>query len=69
MLVFILVYGLILVGVIDAFLMWRRHAKQLVAKFGEEPPRGSALYAVMRAFQLRRSRMPRAQVARGARPR
>ena len=69
MLVFLLVYGLILVGVVDAFFMWRRMRKQLVAKFGEEPPRGSAWYAVTRAFQMRRSRMPRAQVARGARPR
>ena len=41
MLVFILVYGLILAGVIDAFLMWRRLRARLVAKFGEEPPRGA----------------------------
>jgi len=69
LLVFILVYGLILVGVLDAWLMWRRIRKQLVARFGEEPPRGSAWYAATRAFQMRRSRMPRAQVARGAAPR
>ena len=69
LLVFILVYGLILVGVVDAWLMWRRIRKQLVARFGEEPPRGAAWYAVTRAFQMRRSRMPRPQVARGAAPR
>ena len=69
LLVFILVYGLILVGVVDAWLMWRRIRKQVVARFGEEPPRGAAWYAVTRAFQMRRSRMPRAQVARGAAPR
>ncbi len=69
LLVFILVYGLIVVGVLDAWLMWRRIRKQIVARFGEEPPRGSAWYAATRAFQMRRSRMPRAQVARGAAPR
>jgi hypothetical protein len=69
LLVFILVYGLIAVGVVDAFFMWRRVRKQLVATFGEEPPRGAAWYAVTRAFQLRRSRLPRPQVARGAKPR
>lgn len=65
LLVFGLVYGLVIVGVVDAFLMWRRTKRQITAKFGEEPPRGSAMYAVMRAFQMRRSRLPRAQVARG----
>lgn len=65
--VFILVYTLIGVGVIDAFLMWRRIRKHIMAKFGEVP-RGSTMYAVMRAFQMRRSRMPRPQVARGAKP-
>jgi hypothetical protein len=65
-LVFILVYGLVLVGVADAFLMWRRTKAKIVAKFGQAPPRGSAMYAVMRAFQMRRSRLPRPQIARGA---
>jgi len=66
LLVFILVYGLVLVGVVDAFLMWRRTKAKVLAKFGEAPPRGSAMYAVMRAFQMRRSRLPRPQIARGA---
>jgi hypothetical protein len=68
LLVFIMVYGLVVIGVLDAFLMWRRTKAKIVAKFGEAPPRGSAMYAVMRAFQMRRSRLPRAQVARGAKP-
>ena len=62
---FSLVYGLVVVGVFDAFLMWRRTKAKVIAKFGEAPPRGSAMYAVMRAFQMRRSRLPRPQVARG----
>jgi hypothetical protein len=65
-LVFALVYGLILVGILDATLMWRRIKKSVQTKFGEAPPKGSAMYAVMRAFQMRRSRLPRPQVARGA---
>ena len=66
LLVFVLVYGLVAVGVLDAFLMWRRTKASIVAKFGEVPPRGSAMYAVMRAFQMRRSRLPRPQISRGA---
>ncbi len=63
------VYGLILVAAIDSFLMWRRLKKRLVAKFGEgEVGRGLAMYAVMRGFQIRRSRMPRPMVQRGQSP-
>jgi len=68
LLVFALVYGLILVGAVDAFIMWRHIKAKIVAKFGKAPPRGSALYAVTRAFQMRRSRLPRPQVDR-TRPR
>jgi len=65
--VFGLVYGLVIAGVLDAFLMWRRTKAKIVAKFGQAPPGGSAMYAVNRAFQMRRSRLPRPQVER-ARP-
>jgi len=60
-----LVYGLVVAGALDVFVMWRRTKAQIDAKFGQAPPRGSAMYAVMRAFQMRRSRLPRPQVARG----
>ena len=63
--VFLLVYGLVAAGVLDAFLMWRRIKAQIIARFSEVPPRGSAMYAVLRAFQMRRSRLPRPQVSRG----
>ncbi|WP_270889083.1 DUF3043 domain-containing protein [Pedococcus sp. 5OH_020] len=63
------VYVLILVAAVDAFLMWRRLKKRLAAKFGEaKVERGLAMYAVMRGFQIRRSRMPRPQVKRGQLP-
>lgn len=67
MAVFVLVYGLILVAVIDAVLMWLRTKKRVVDKFGEAG-KGDAWYAVMRAFQMRRTRMPKPAVARGERP-
>lgn len=67
--VFVLVYGLLLVAVGDAFLMWRRLKKSLAAKFGADGvPKGAVMYAVMRAFQMRRSRMPRPLVKRGEYP-
>jgi hypothetical protein len=65
-LVFTLVYALVVIGVLDSFMMWRRTKARVVAKFGQAPPRGSAMYAVMRAFQMRRSRLPRPQVQRVA---
>jgi hypothetical protein len=63
------VYALLLVAIVDGFLMWRRLKKRLVAKFGAgQTVRGLAMYAAMRSFQLRRSRMPRPQVKRGQYP-
>ncbi|MFW5474780.1 DUF3043 domain-containing protein [Knoellia sp. CPCC 206450] len=69
LIVFVLVYGLILAAVVDTFLMWRRVKKKLVEKFGEDAvQRGDGFYAAMRAFQMRRTRMPRPAVARGSYP-
>ncbi|OLT54080.1 DUF3043 domain-containing protein [Cellulosimicrobium sp. CUA-896] len=51
-------YAIVLLTVVDAFVMWRRLRKRIVAKFGEVP-RGTVMYAVMRAFQLRRARLPK----------
>jgi hypothetical protein len=63
------VYALLLVAIVDGFLMWRRLKKRLLAKFGAaQTVRGLAMYAAMRSFQLRRSRMPRPQVNRGQYP-
>ena len=40
--------------------MWRALKKRLVAKFGSSRSRaGSLMYAVLRAFQIRPSRMPK----------
>ncbi|KQS97045.1 DUF3043 domain-containing protein [Cellulomonas sp. Leaf395] len=62
-------YVYIIAAVIDVWLMWRGLKKRLVAKFGiDQIPRGAAMYAVLRAFQIRPSRMPKAQVKHGQRP-
>lgn len=67
--VFALVYGLITAAAIDTFLMWRRVKKKIVATHGEAAVgRGDGFYAAMRAFQMRRTRMPRPIVARGNYP-
>ena len=67
LLVFVLVYGLILVAIGDALLMWRRTRRKMDDKFGGAV-KGDAWYAIMRAFQMRRTRMPKPQVARGQHP-
>ncbi|HRW19048.1 MAG TPA: DUF3043 domain-containing protein [Dermatophilaceae bacterium] len=67
--VFVIVYGLLGAAIFDAWLMWRRIKARLVAKFGaDQIPSGSMMYAVMRAFQVRRTRLPRPQVKRGEHP-
>ena len=63
------VYGLLLAAAVDSWFMWRGLKKKLVAKFGaDKVGRGLAMYAVMRGFQIRRSRMPRALAKRGEYP-
>lgn len=65
--IFFSVYGLLGAAVIDNWLFWRRTKSKVLAKFGEVP-RGSAIYAALRAFQMRRLRMPKPMVTRGQHP-
>jgi hypothetical protein len=67
LLVFVLVYGLILVAIGDALLMWRRTRRKVEERFGSAQ-KGDSWYAIMRAFQMRRTRMPKPRVARGEHP-
>lgn len=62
----ILIWLIILAGVIDSVLLWQRIKKRIQERFGEEPPKGSTSYAMMRSFQMRITRMPKPQVKRGA---
>lgn len=60
-------YLIIIVAVVDAWLATRRIKKRILARYGEVP-KGTLMYGAMRAFQLRRTRMPRPQVKRGEYP-
>lgn len=62
---FVGAYGLILFGVLDTVLLWMRVKKRATAAFGEEPPKGSKSYVILRAFQMRGSRVPRPKIKRG----
>lgn len=60
-------YLYVVAAIIDGAVLWFRLKRRIVAKFGAVP-RGTLMYAVMRAFQLRRSRLPKPQVKRRAYP-
>lgn len=67
--IFVLVYAMVIGSSLDAFLLTRRLKRQVGARFGPDAyVRGTTMYAVFRAFQLRRSRIPRPAVKRGERP-
>ena len=54
---------------IDAWFLWRSTKKRLKAKFGDNVQlKGAPFYTVIRALQIRRSRLPKPQVKRGQYP-
>lgn len=60
----------VIVSVADGYVLSRKLKKALNAKFGpENVPAGSVRYGVLRAFQIRRTRLPKPMVARGQYPR
>jgi hypothetical protein len=64
-----LLYALVIAVIIDAYLLRRRVQRMVVEKFGDRPGvAGAGGYAMMRALQMRRTRLPRAQVKRGEFP-
>jgi hypothetical protein len=64
----IVLYGLVIVVAVDTWLLRRRVQRLVTAKFGAEKAHGAGGYAMMRALQLRRSRLPRPLVQRGEFP-
>lgn len=63
----VLLYVLVFASLIDAYIASRGIKKRVLARFGEVP-KGTVSYAMMRAFQIRPSRLPKPQVKRGDRP-
>ncbi len=62
---FLLMLALIFSIVIDSFLLSRAIKQQVSARFPNESTHGLAMYAVMRAIQIRRLRIPPPRVKRG----
>lgn len=61
-------YAVVLIAIVDAFVLSRILKKRLAERFGDAVPRGTVMYGIMRAFQIRRARLPRPQVKRGQHP-
>ena len=62
----VVMYVFIGVVILDIVLMWRGFRKLLARKMPNGNPKGLLMYGAMRATQIRRFRMPPAQVERGA---
>jgi hypothetical protein len=58
-------YAFVLGSIVDSVLMTRGIRKQVAQRYPNESTKGLGLYAVMRAMQFRRLRMPGPRVARG----
>ena len=64
----ILIWALVVAVAADSFLLRRRLNRLATQKFGAEKASGVGTYGMLRALQLRRTRMPRPQVTRGQYP-
>ncbi|MFP5346241.1 MAG: DUF3043 domain-containing protein [Actinomycetes bacterium] len=63
-------WAMILFCLVDGFLLSRQLKRRIRGKFGDEGLAGGAVrYGVLRAFQLRRVRLPKPTVKRGQYPR
>ena len=58
-------FAVTLITVIDEFILVRQLKKEVARRFPDESAKGLTLYTLLRSTQLRRWRLPRAQVARG----
>ncbi|KAA1399784.1 DUF3043 domain-containing protein [Aeromicrobium ginsengisoli] len=62
-----IIYPVVIVGtLIDEFVMVRGLKKQIKQRFSPDDVKGNTAYAVLRTTQLRRFRLPKPQVKRGA---
>lgn len=65
---YLMLYAVVLWVIVDTYRLRRRVVRLVTEKYGADKARGIGTYAMMRAVQLRATRMPRAQVKRGSRP-
>ncbi|GAB96912.1 hypothetical protein BJY21_000238 [Kineosphaera limosa] len=65
---YILVYGAVLLTVIDTFVMWQGVKRRVQEKFGRPPGKGALWYSISRSMQIRPGRIPRPRVKRGEYP-
>ncbi len=67
--VLVVLYAIVFATIIDGFILSRQLKRRLGAKFGADPiARGTIMYGVTRAFQMRRLRLPKPQTTRGQYP-
>jgi Flp pilus assembly protein TadB len=58
--------GTTLLTIVDEFFLIRRLKKELARRFPDESKKGITLYTLLRSTQLRRWRLPKPQIDRGA---
>jgi Protein of unknown function (DUF3043) len=58
-------FGTILLIIVDMFVLRMRLRRQLAARFPDEPIKGTTYYAITRALQMRFMRLPKTQVKIG----
>jgi len=63
----VVLYATMLAVIGDSAYLARKVRREVAERFGDAEARGIGRYAVMRALQLRRARLPRPQVERGSR--
>lgn len=64
-----LVYGALIATLLDTIFLTIRINRQIRARLGQEPSRGTGWYIFSRSVQIRPGRMPRPKVKRGEHPR
>lgn len=63
----VIMWGLIFLFIIDAWVAWRKVKARIIEKFGAVEP-GSGWYCAQRVMMIRRLRLPKPQVRRGEYP-
>ena len=61
-----ILFGTLVLVVLDLVMMRLRLRKQLAARFPDEPTKGTTYYAITRSMQMKFMRLPKAQVKIGA---